>query len=122
MKVKDRKPESGADLYRKLQRENHELADCNGRLLDQVGAATKQVIELKKENAELKTDKQYWEQKSNRLTTEWGKTLDQLAQAKVIIEHQKELLDSVLQGVDRTEMSAFAKQTFKEAEQFLKEI
>jgi len=30
----------------------------------------KEIKDLKKENAELKTDKQYWEQKSNRLTTE----------------------------------------------------
>ena len=36
---------------------------------------------------QAETDKQYWEQKANRLTTEWGKTLDQLAKAKNLIEN-----------------------------------
>ena len=94
----------------------------NEYVLNDPNSMAQYMRDKEKEIAELKTDKQYWEQKSNRLATEWGKTLDQLAQTKVIIEHQKELLDSVLQGVDRTEMSAFAKQTFKEVEQFLEKV
>ena len=70
----------------------------------------KEIKDLEKENAELKTDKQYWEQKSNRLTTEWGKTLDQLVQAKEII---KQFLN---------DYPIITKELLDKLEQFLKEI
>lgn len=68
---------------------------------------------LEKENAELKTDKQYWEQKSNRLATEWGETLDQLAQAKGIIKGLLDLPDLI---EDRTSEHI---ELIGKAEQFL---
>lgn len=78
-----------------LEKENAELKKkCYKK-------AVKDYCKLERENAELKkrlvsaraefqrqyTDKQYWEQKANRLTTEWGKTLDQLTRAKNLIEN-----------------------------------
>jgi len=73
---------------------------------------------LEQENAELR----YQLNKNPCVyNTEWhcNDCLELLTKAKEIMKHQKELLDSVLQGVDKTEMSDFAKRTFKEAEQFL---
>lgn len=98
-----------AELAIARKQENKDLADCNARLLTQATAATKRVVALEQENAELKTDKQYWEQKANRLTTEWGETLDQLAQAKKIIKNILEL-----------ELLPETKEV-KQAEQFIQE-
>lgn len=67
--------------------------------------------ELEKENVELKADKQYWEQKTNRLTTELGETLDQLAQAKEIIE---ELYDKI-----PSSHSDYYKEEMEKTKQFL---
>lgn len=100
-----------------LEQKNKDLADCNSRLLSQAAAATKRVIQQEKENADLKTEKQYWEQKANRLTTEWGETLDQLAQAKKIIMNLRNIITGDITIIDTEEKGSF----FKQAVEFLKE-
>ena len=79
-------------------------------IMDFVSMLSDKINELEKENEELKTDKQYWEQKANRLTTEWGETLDQLTKAKGLLKQwqQADICDSVV--------------LFADTEQFLKEI
>ena len=53
MTIEERINELG-EKYEKQKEINKELVDYNARLLDQVGAATKQALELEKKNAELK--------------------------------------------------------------------
>lgn len=74
------------------------------------------IAQLEQKNAELKTDKQYWEQKANRLTTEWGVTLDQLAQAKEIIK------EFVCHYNNKTIYVENMNPLLQRAEQFIKEI
>ena len=58
------KYEKQKEINKELVDENHKLADCNARLLDQVGAATKRIIELEKENEQLKSIAEF-QQSSN---------------------------------------------------------
>ena len=135
MKVKDRKPESGADQYRKLQREYQELADWNARLLDQAGAATKRVIGLEKEIQEFKeTNHELAE-----LAIEREKELNYQQQARTIAENDvvdltkentelKELLKNLIAGMNHIAenhptMGAHTKimKDLRRAEQFLEE-
>ena len=70
---------------------------------------------LEKENAELKEDVKYYEQKHERLVTEWDNAKRQLTKAKEII---KDLLGSENTSCEE-EMFFEIRQ---KAEQFLKEI
>ena len=70
----------------------------------------KQNKELQEENAELKEDVKYYEQKHERLVTEWDNAKRQLTKAKEII---KDLL-SCLYSVEYDRLSDLDK-----AEQFL---
>lgn len=78
----------------------------------------KQIQDLQKENAELKSkNKWYSEQVCNK---ECAEVWRNLTKAKEIIKDQKELLDRVLSGAET--LSNFAQNTLRKAEQFLKEI
>ena len=91
MMIKERKPESGAELYRKLQKENHELADCNARLLDQVGAATKRTIELEKENEQLKSAAEFQQSSNMKRHFEIQELKKENAELKAEIENDRDL-------------------------------
>ena len=78
----------------------------------------KQNKELQEENAELKEDVKYYEQKHERLVTEWDNAKRQLTKAKEII---KELMSFSVQLCDCRHTVDFEK-TREEAEQFLSEV
>ena len=97
------------NYIKSLEEELTKKADTNHSLVEQMA-------DLGSKNAELKTDKQYWEQKANRLTTEWGETLDQLAQAKEIIK------EFVCHYNNKTIYVNNVKPLLEQAEQFLKGV
>ena len=129
MMIKERKQESGADLYRKLQKENHELADCNARLLTQVAAATKRLVALEKENANLNATLDLrkmqlddaseiikeMQSKVDTLQKENAEQKDQLTKAKELLKQWVELYKPKLEGYPITPIQ-------EQTEQFIKEI
>lgn len=103
------------EKYEKQKEINKDLVDCNARLLTQAAAATKRLVALEKENAEL-------EEKINILENcdRLGDTIteaykEQLAQAKEIIKGLLDLPDLI---EDRTSEHI---ELIVRAEQFLEE-
>jgi len=105
------KYEKQKEINKELVDENHKLADCNARLLDQVGAATKQAIELEKKNAELKEQLAETNLNGNIV-------LRELTKAKEIIKKLKALY---LYPVVTKDDVKRQDEILGEAEQFLKE-
>ena len=118
MMIKERKPESGAELYRKLQKENHELADCNARLLDQVGAATKRTIELEKENEQLKSAAEFQQSSNMKRHFEIQELKKENAELKEEIDKKQNLADVRLEQ----ELETYQKLHIKSKEKLDTEI
>jgi phospholipid N-methyltransferase len=86
------KYEKQKEINKELVDENHKLADCNARLLDQVGAATKQAIELEKKNAELKERLAEVNLNGNIVLRELTKAKEILKEAQGYIENNDDAL------------------------------
>jgi len=110
------------EKYEKQKEINKDLADCNSRLLSQAAAATKRLVALEKENAELEEELKNWkdewqEQVQKAIDEGYARTQQtiQLTKAKELLAKWVELYKPKLEGYPITPIQ-------EQTEQFLKEI